>query len=120
MVSPTAREKRVTWLAAVIVCGCSLAQPATAEETELATDAFLQRLVSPNRDDKNIAETYLFRISGETSGTIWCDASKIKTVTVREFVFEYLKKQPTSRMQEPASSLIKEALATSFPCKAMK
>jgi hypothetical protein len=82
----------------------------------LSVDSFLAALTSPDPAQHERAEVYLLAISDLTESKDWCDYQKFKTVTISNFVFEYIKKQPSIRRNEKAAPLILEALHASFPC----
>jgi hypothetical protein len=111
-------------LAIIILCGAS--GWAIAEETpprpiigadnaNLTGETFLKALTaSPEESER--AGIYLLGVSDAGERKAWCDHRTVKTITVKEFVFEYFKKLPVARLQERAAPLIEEALRASFPC----
>jgi len=66
------------------------------------------------------AQIYLLGVMDSSEGRAWCSFRIAKSITLREIVFEFLRKQPPARMQHRASQLIEEALKSSLPCKVKK
>lgn len=89
----------------------------TPDMVDLSGEHFLRAFVSQSVDDRNTARLYLLGVLDTTEGKSWCSYNQIKTVSINEFVFEYLKKQPIEKQQARAATLIQEALSHYFPCK---
>ncbi|AQT62083.1 hypothetical protein CBP51_06125 [Cellvibrio mixtus] len=89
----------------------------TPDMVDLSGEHFLRAFVSQSPDDRNTARLYLLGVLDTTEGNSWCSYNQIKTVSINEFVFEYLKKQPIEKQQVRAATLIQEALSHYFPCK---
>lgn len=91
-------------------------KPIAGDSVDVSVGSFLKALASSDKEQQERASIYLLAISDLGEGKDWCDYRKFKTITLREFVYEYLKKQPAIRRTEKAAPLILEALHASFPC----
>ena len=119
---PCSFLERDTILAFVFLClATSFAvadeQPITADNVNLTAEAFLNALASNDPEEKEKAGIYLLAVSDASEGTRWCDHASFKTITLREVVYNYLKKQPVARLHARAAPMIEEALNTSLPCR---
>lgn len=92
----------------------------TADSVNLTAGDFLPEFIHQSPERRAAARLYLLGVLDATEGKSWCSYSQLKTVTINEFVFEYLKKQPSERLTLRASILIEEALQKSFPCTEAK
>jgi len=63
---------------------------------------------------------YLLGVMDTTEGKSWCDYRTFKTITLRERIFEELKKPDDSRLDVRASSVIENILNQRFPCVGKK
>lgn len=88
----------------------------TADSIALSGETFFAGFASPDELHRNAARLYFLGVMDATEGRVWCSYRTMKTLTVREYVFEYFKKLPRHRLSERAAVLIEEALAHSFPC----
>lgn len=109
-------------LSAGLICSCAVAdqnQPAsiTEDRVNLSGAEFLPEFISKSPERRSAARLYLLGVLDSTEGKSWCSYSQLKTITINEFVFEYLKKQSAETLKLRASTLIEEALHQSFPCK---
>lgn len=105
-----------------LLCSCALADPdrtaaITEDRVNLSAAEFLPEFISKSPEKRSAARLYLLGVLDSTEGKAWCSYNQLKTVTINEFVFEYLKKQPAEKLKTRASTLIEEALHHSFPCK---
>ncbi|PLK47311.1 Rap1a/Tai family immunity protein [Uliginosibacterium sp. TH139] len=66
------------------------------------------------------AQLYLLGVMDASEGRSWCSYRIAKSVTLREIVFEHLRKQPAAKLSRRASSLIEEGLQAALPCKEKK
>jgi len=89
----------------------------TADSVNLSAADFLPEFISQSAERRAAARLYLLGVLDSTEGKTWCSYSQIKTVTINEFVFEYLQKQSVEKLKMRASVLIEEALNRHFPCK---
>jgi hypothetical protein len=107
-------------LSASLLCSCATAdQPlaVTEDRVNLTGAEFLPEFINKSPERRSAARLYLLGVLDSTEGKSWCGYSQLKTVTINEFVFEYLKKQSAETLKSRASTLIEEALHHSFPCK---
>ena len=112
----------IAMLYAGLLCSCAFADQnptiaITEDRVNLSGAEFLPEFISKIPERRTAARLYLLGVLDSTEGKAWCSYSQLKTVTINEFVFEYLKKQPTEKLKLRASALIEEALHHSFPCK---
>lgn len=92
----------------------------TPDSVNLSAADFLSEFISKSAERSAAARLYLLGVLDSTEGKSWCSYNQIKTVTINEFVFEYLQKQSTEKLKVRASVLIEEALNHHFPCKDTK
>lgn len=112
-------------LSAGLLCSCAVADqhqstPVTEDRVNLSGAEFLPEFISQSPVRRSAARLYLLGVLDSTEGKSWCSYSELKTVTINEFVFEYLKKLPVEKLKSRASILIENALQQSFPCKDAK
>lgn len=108
-----------------LFCSPTFAEPPntstiTADSVNLSAADFLPEFMSKSTKRRTAARLYLLGVLDSTEGKAWCSYSQIKTVTINEFVFEYLRKQSAEKLKARASTLIEEALTYHFPCKDTK
>ena len=93
---------------------------ATAQQTQrtlspqnprLTAGEFLAACTSPSEEQRYGAGMYLLGVMDTTEGTVWCNYTFFKTISLHETVYEYIKKLPEERLKESASSIIIEALS---------
>lgn len=104
-----------------LICSCALANPDQTsaiieDKVNLSAAEFLPEFISKSPERRTAARLYLLGVLDSTEGKTWCSYSQLKTVTINEFVFEYLKKQSAEKLKTRAATLIEEALRQSFPC----
>jgi hypothetical protein len=104
-------------LAQAPAAAASAAMEIGVDSVGLTADAFRRALTSPDEAVRERAMLYLLGVQDASEGRSWCDYKTLKTITLREFVHEYLKKLPAERARERASAVIEEALNKSFSCK---
>lgn len=92
-------------------------QQITVDSVNLTGGLFISKLTSATKKDRERAMLYLLGVLDATEGRSWCDYKTLKTITIREYVYEHLKMLPEERLNERASTLIQEALIKSFPCE---
>ncbi|PUA28869.1 MAG: hypothetical protein B0W54_10675 [Cellvibrio sp. 79] len=114
-----------TLLYAGLLCSCASAdqsQPIaiTEDRVNLTGAEFLPEFISKSPERRIAARLYMLGVLDSTEGKVWCSYDQLKTVTINDFVFEYLKKQSAEKLKLRASDLIQEALHNSFPCKDTK
>jgi hypothetical protein len=116
------RQSIASLLLTSVLCSPLFAGPQqiTADSVNLSTGDFLPEFVNQSPERRAAARLYLLGVLDATEGKSWCSYSQLKTATINEFVFEYLKKQPSERLAIRASVLIEEALQKSFPCTEAK
>lgn len=115
----------ITSLYASLLCSNAVADqyqtgPITEDRVNLTGAEFLPEFVNKSLERRTAARLYLLGVLDSSEGKTWCSYSQLKTVTINEFVFEYLKKQSAEKLKLRASDLIQEALHNSFPCKDAK
>lgn len=92
----------------------------TPDSINLSAADFLPEFTSPSPERRTSARLYLLGVLDSTEGKSWCSYNQLKTVTINEFIFEYLQKQPAEKLKTRAAVLIEEALKHHFPCKGTK
>ena len=120
-----ARPLLGSFLVAGFTCNSTLADSSpssviTYDSINLSAADFLPNFISQSTEKREAARLYLLGVLDSTEGKTWCSYSQIKTVTINEFVFEYLRKQSAEKLKARASTLIEEALTNHFPCKDTK
>ncbi|AMG35588.1 MULTISPECIES: Rap1a/Tai family immunity protein [Achromobacter] len=75
-------------------------------------DASLRRQFS-----SSYAQAYVVGIADQTQGTVWCTPTGVLPHELKDRVYSYLSKLPTSRLAENAGPLVSEALHQSFACR---
>lgn len=105
-----------------LLCSCAAADPdqtavITEDRVNLSAAEFLPEFISKSPEKRSAARLYLLGVLDSTEGKTWCSYNQLKTATINEFLFEYLKKQPAEKLKTRASTLIEEALHHYFPCK---
>lgn len=123
---PRSKKSLLALLYTSLLCSCAIAdQPSqstaiTEDHVNLSGADFLPEFIHQVPERRSAARLYLLGVLDSTEGTIWCSYKELKTVTINEFVFEYLKKSTPEKLQKRASTLIQEALQNTFPCKDTK
>ena len=92
----------------------------SSDSVNLTVEAFYSLFTNPVEAARQKAEFYLLGVLDSTEGRSWCDYHLLKTITIREHIFEYLKRLPKHRRQERASAVIEEALNSAFACRGGK
>lgn len=92
----------------------------TVDSVDLTVEAFFSALTSSAEEQRRDAMIFLLGVLDATEGRAWCDYRTLKTITLREQVFESLKKVAKQKAKERAATVIVDALAQSFPCRAAK
>ena len=92
----------------------------TSDSVNMPVEAFYSLLTSPIERERQKAECYLLGVLDTTEGRSWGDYHTLKTITIREHIFEYFKKLAKHRYKERASAVIEEALNSTFACKGEK
>lgn len=125
-------QKKIPIFTALValVCGVTFCSVSVADQHEavvitpdkvnLTGAEFLPEFISKSPDRRTAARLYLLGVLDSSEGRVWCSYSQLKTVTINEFVYEYLKKQSPEKLKSRASVLIEEALHNLFPCKDTK
>ena len=112
---------------ALVACGSTHAAPRVGHSTTLTEDAaaltaraFFADFGSMDAPRRRAAQLYLLGVLDATEGHAWCSYSQLKTVSLREHLYEHFRKLPPQRLDERAADVITEALTRSFPCKPSK
>jgi len=71
----------------------------SSDSVNLTVEAFYSLLTSPIEAERQKAEFYLLGVLDATEGRSWCDYHILKTITIREHIFEYLKRLPKHKRQ---------------------
>ncbi len=106
--------------AGVVEKGVEPSSSITVDNVNLTARQFFTAYISPNESERDRAMLYLLGVLDATEKKSWCDYSTLKTITIRENIFEYFKKLPSDRLKNRASSVIEEALHRIFPCRGRK
>jgi Rap1a immunity proteins len=85
-----------------------------ADNVNLSATAFFASYTSADAAERQRANLHMLGVLDATEGRSWCDDKALKTVTLREFVFEHFKKLPPERLKDRAAKTIEEALASRF------
>jgi hypothetical protein len=92
----------------------------TVNSVNLTGVQFLKSYMSGCADEERSADLYLLGVMDATEGEAWCDYHTIKSVSLREFIFEKLKKMDASQLKERASKVLEVLLHQAFPCRKKK
>lgn len=92
----------------------------TEDSVNLSGKLFLMNFSSPVQENRTPARLYMLGVLDATEGKSWCGYSVIKTASIDDLVFEYLKKQSPEQLNRRAAVLIEEALHNTFPCKSIQ
>jgi hypothetical protein len=92
----------------------------TVDSVNLSARLFFKSYMSTDANERRNAELYLLGVMDTTEGKSWCDYRTFKTITLRERIFEELKKPDDSRLDERASSVVENILNQRFPCGGKK
>jgi hypothetical protein len=90
------------------------------ENNNLSAADFRAAYLSKNIAERRYAEMYLLGVIDSSEGIEWCSYRSIQTITVDEAVFTGFKRLDTGKLKMRVSSVIKEILSNSFPCKGRK
>jgi Rap1a immunity proteins len=96
------------------------AQPLTVDSVNLSGADFFAAYTHTDPIIRERAQLYLLGVMDASEGRSWCSYRIAKSITLREVVFESLRKQTPARMQQRASLLIEAALKSTLPCKVKK
>jgi hypothetical protein len=88
----------------------------TINSVSLTAKKFLKSYMSSCADEERSADLYLLGVLDATEGKSWCDYRAFKSGSLREFIFEKLKKLDGDRLNERASKVIEDILSQAFPC----
>jgi len=64
----------------------------TNNSVNLTVNEFFESYISKNKVHREKAELYMLGVMDSTEGRTWCSYSMFKTITLRERIFEELKK----------------------------
>lgn len=92
----------------------------TVDSVNLSARQFFKSYMSTDASERRNAELYLLGVMDATEGKSWCDFRTFKTITLRERIFEELKKLDNSRLDERASAIIESILSRRYPCGSKK
>ncbi len=92
----------------------------TVDSVNLSARQFFKAYMSTDAGEREHAELYLLGVMDATEGQTWCSYRKFKTVTLRERVFEGLRKMEATRLEERAATVIGRILSERYPCGARK
>jgi Rap1a immunity proteins len=106
--------------AGVVEKGVEPSSSITVDNVNLSASQFFSAFTNPNESERNSAMLYLLGVLDTTEKKSWCAYSTLKTITIRENIFEYFKKLAPDRLKNRASSVIEEALHSLFPCGGRK
>lgn len=113
----------IVLLFAIFICTPAMAktdpkttprQEVTVNSVNLSAGDFFAAYFNSSEKDRVLF--YLLGVLDTTEGKVWCNYKSFKTTTLRENIFEYLKKLPPERLNERASAIIAEVLSRDFPC----
>lgn len=126
MQSAKSLQALVPVLRGMMACalGLGMAGAAWAQTASLSPDSvnlsgadFFAAYTDSDAARRERAQLYLLGVMDATEGRDWCAYQLAKSITLREIVFEHLRKQSSAHLQKRASVLITEALRTSLACK---
>jgi Rap1a immunity proteins len=106
--------------AVVVEKGVEPSSSITVDSVNLTARQFFTAYTSPNEAERDRAMLYLLGVLDATEMKSWCAYNTLKTITIKENIFEYFKKLPSDRLKNRASSVIEEALHSLFPCGGRK
>jgi hypothetical protein len=92
----------------------------TVDNVNLSASHFFKAFTNPNESERDRAMLYLLGVLDTTEQKSWCAYSTLKTITIRENIFEYFKKLSSDKLKNRASSVIEEAMHSIFPCGGRK
>lgn len=102
--------------AGVVEKGVGASSSITVDNVNLSASQFFSAFTNPNESERDRAMLYLLGVLDATEKKSWCAYSTLKTITIRENIFEFFKKLPSDKLKDRASSVIEEALHSLFPC----
>lgn len=111
----------------LVLLSSSVCVPASAETDQITVDSvnlradqFIQSYMGNDANERRSAELYLLGVMDATEGKFWCDYRTFKTVTLRERIFEELKKLDNHLLNRRASKVIEDILSRRYPCDRKK
>ncbi len=87
------------------------------DSVNLTTGEFYHSFISKDIQKRDKYRLYLLGVLDATEGKIWCDYSTVKTVSIRELLYEEMKKLSEEELQERAAHKIKEILSKKLACR---
>lgn len=87
-----------------------------ADYVNLPAATLVAAMASRDAQMNQRAKMYLLGIFDATEGVVWCDYSRFKTVSLREYVYEALRKRVEANSAERAATAVREALRELSPC----
>lgn len=106
--------------AGVFEKGVAPSSSITIDNVNLTASQFFTNYTSPNESERDRAMLYLLGVLDTTEKKSWCAYSTLKTITIRENIFEYFKKLSADKLKDRASSVIENAMHSLFPCGGRK
>ena len=106
--------------AEVLEKGVAPSSSITVDNVNLSASQFFSAFTNPNESERDKAMLYLLGVLDTTEKKSWCAYSTLKTITIRENIFEYFKKLSSDKLKKRASSVIEEAMHSLFPCGGRK
>ena len=106
--------------AEVLEKGVAPSSSITVDNVNLSASQFFSAFTNPNESERDRAMLYLLGVLDTTEKKSWCAYYTLKTITIRENIFEYFKKLSSDKLKNRASSVIEEAMHTLFPCGGRK
>lgn len=97
-----------TW----IFSGAELKQAIEGKFAPEVSDPEMRRLVSVAK-----SSAYIAGVADLTSGSDWCGAGAVAPHELTDRVYTYLGDIGAEKLDEQAAVLVREALASSFPCE---
>ncbi len=89
----------------------------TSNSVNLTTENFYSSLISKDLKKRNAARLYLLGVTDTTEGKSWCGYSIVKTVSIREVLYEEIEKLSKEELQSRAAHKIEEILSKKLPCR---
>ncbi|MEJ2754540.1 MAG: Rap1a/Tai family immunity protein [Gammaproteobacteria bacterium] len=91
-----------------------------SDSVNLSTKDFYDSLISENIHKREKSRMYLLGVLDATEGKIWCGYKTVKTVSIREILFEEIEKISKKELQERAAHTIEKILSKKLSCKEKK
>lgn len=89
----------------------------TSNSVNLTTENFYISLISKDLQKRNAAKLYLLGVTDATEGKSWCGYRIVKTVSIREVLYEEIEKLSKEELQSRAAHKIEEILSKKLPCR---